>query len=407
MEVDMLTVAEASVPQKASHEHASPESIFRSIVELALSDRKEPELKSLQGEIDAMATKAVMANFEPFRDAAEDLLRVLRVSYGQVARFVEGDFRQDAGFYLGQLHVLAEIADKVRQRRLSRDVIELVMRNQSSMKVLRVVLSSGSIGASELANKVGMKESNLSTLCTQLVDREILRADRYGRRVRYSPTPLTHAVVAHLGAQVSSAPAGSAMVDEVTNGAPDWSKCAAAAAAASFDVGNVMANTSDFASVILTLGLLRDAKAVVIELPGNEVRIESKGSQKEARLRLPKSVGFSLLEQMNACTVYRGANKSEAKTLVFDWCGQKLRATYESSEGNKAYRIEFLDSVAKKECRDKVQTAFQEIGQEKSRLEDFIKFYARQVTRTFDNKYPLAAKTLGIRVPELKSILDL
>jgi len=179
--------SEVSVPQTGSHEKASPESIFRSLVEFALRDRREPELKSLQGEIDALATKAVTANFEPFREAAEDLLRVLRVSYGQVARFVQGDFRQDASFYLGQLHALAEIADRVRQRRLSKDVIELVISNESSMKVLRAVLSLGSVGGSELAAEVGMKESNLSTLCTRLVDREVLRADRYGRRVRYSP----------------------------------------------------------------------------------------------------------------------------------------------------------------------------------------------------------------------------
>ena len=51
-----------------------------------------------------------------------------------------------------------------------------------------------------------------------------------------------------------------------------------------------------------------------------------------------------------------------------------------------------------------MQTAFQEMEQEKTRLEDVLKFYAREVASTFDNE-SAAAKTLGIKVPELKSIL--
>ena len=145
----------------------------------------------------------------------------------------------------------------------------------------------------------------------------------------------------------------------------------------------------------------------MIDLPTHEVRIERKDSGKEAKLRLPKSVGPLLVEQIIACSVYGGTEKSPARTLVFDWCGQKLRATKESSKGQQRYRIEFLDRAKEENCRDKVQTAFHEIEREKTRLEDFLKFYAREVTLTLDNKYPLAAKTLGIKVPELKSILKL
>jgi len=42
--------------------------------------------------------------------------------------------------------------------------------------------------------------------------------------------------------------------------------------------------------------------------------------------------------------------------------------------------------------------------QEKNRLEDVSKFYARELASTFDNE-SAAAKTLGITVPELKPIL--
>src|SRR5438445_5004735 len=92
-----------------------PGSGLRSAAECAFRDHKEQDLERLQGEIDALTAKAVAANFDPFRDAAESLLKVLRLAFGQVARFVEGDFREQASFYLGQLHAVAEIAERVRQ----------------------------------------------------------------------------------------------------------------------------------------------------------------------------------------------------------------------------------------------------------------------------------------------------
>src|SRR5271169_4508052 len=104
----------------------SLDSRLRSAAESAFRDRKEQDLERLQGEIDALTAKAVTANFEPFRDAAESLLKVLRLAFGQVARFAEGDFREQASFYLGQLHAISEIAERVRQRRLPKDAVELV-----------------------------------------------------------------------------------------------------------------------------------------------------------------------------------------------------------------------------------------------------------------------------------------
>lgn len=55
--------------------------------------------------------------------------------------------------------------------------------------------------------------------------------------------------------------------------------------------------------------------------------------------------------------------------------------------------------------QEKVQTAFQEIGEEKTRLENFQKFYARQVLYTYGGEYAPAAKILGIKTPELKSMV--
>lgn len=380
-----------------------PDSLLRSAAESAFRDRKEQDLQRLQGEVDVLTAKAVTANFEPFRDGAEDLLRILRLAFGQVARFVEGDFRQQASFYLGQLHALAEIAEKVRQRRLPRDVVDLVTRKEPSERILRAIVDRGSIGASDLANEVGMKESNLSTLCKELAARELLRSDRFGKRVRYSPTPLSHAVLAHMGRPTPAPKAAAAAA--AAGAAPDWPQAAAAAAAASFDPGNVMANTSDFASGIFTLGALRGANAVVIEPSGDQVHIESKTSDKKAQLRLPKSVGRSLCEQMDAFLVYGGTHHPEPGAEVFSWRGQQMRAIAEPTPGGKRYRVEFLDNPEVAESKEKVQIAFQEIEQEKTRLEQFLKFYAREVLYTYDGQYAPAAKTLGIKPPELKSML--
>jgi hypothetical protein len=377
---------------------ASPHFHLRSIAESAFRDRKDQDLERLQGEIDALTAKAVAANFDPFRDAAESLLKVLRLAFGQVARFVEGDFREQASFYLGQLHAVAEIAERVRQRRLPKEAVELVTRNEPAERVLRAVVDRGSIGASDLAKEVGMKDSNLSTLCKELTSRELLRSDRFGKRVRYSPTPLSHAVVGHMGVPTPALKAASAAAG--AGAAPDWPKVAASAAAASLDPGNVLACTSDFAGGIFTLGALRGAHAVVIEPFGDQVLIESKNSDK--KLRLPKSIARSISEQMNAVIVHSGVNPLSGDE-VFDWCGQRMRAKAEPTRTGKRYRVEFLDPP--NVIEEKVHTAFQEIEDEKNRLEEFQKFYARQVLYTYDGEYAPAAKTLGIKTPELKSML--
>jgi hypothetical protein len=393
-----------TTPETVSVE-ASAASRLRSTAEVAFRDHNERDLERLQGEIDAISAKAVAASFEAFRDAADDLLRTLRVSFGQLARFALGDFRNEPSFYLGQLHALSEIVERVRQRRLPKDAMDLVARKEPAERILRTVLERNSIGAAELAAAVNMQESNLSTLCKELTTRQLLRADRFGKRVRYSPTPLTHAVVAHIGSvepapSLEPAPKAAAAA---AGAAPDWPKAAAAAAAASFDPGNVMANTSDFASGIFTLGVLRGANAVVIEPEGDQVRLESERSEKEP-LRLPKSIGRSLSEQMNAFITHGGTDTGTG-VGVFDWCGQRVRAFSEPTRQGKRYRFEFLDKPKDAEREEKVHIAFREIEDEKTRLEDFLKFYAKEVLYSYGGEYVPAAKTLGIKPPELRSIL--
>jgi len=129
-----------------------------------------------------------------------------------------------------------------------------------------------------------------------------------------------------------------------------------------------MDNTSDFASGIFTLGALRGANAVVIEPSGDQVQIESRTSDKKAQLRLPKSVGRSLGEQMDAFITHGRTHHPEPGAEVFSWRGQHMRAMAKLAPGGKRYRVEFLDNPEVAESEEKVQIAFQEIEQEKGRL---------------------------------------
>ena len=107
------------------------------------------------------------------------------------------------------------------------------------------------------------------------------------------------------------------------------------------------------------------------------------------------------MERIKACSLHSGGKKSQA--LFFDWRGQGFVPS--RNQARESRNIESNFSTGQEgECRKKVQTAFQEMQQENSRLEDVLKFYTRAVASTFDNE-SAAAKTLGIKVPELESIL--
>jgi hypothetical protein len=162
-------------------------------------------------------------------------------------------------------------------------------------------------------------------------------------------------------------PSGSP--SQVQGAAPDWSKNLAATAVASFEDGNVMANTSDSTNVLLTLGLFQDANAIVIDPSKTEVRIEKRDSKKESKLPLRKSVEPLLMEQIKARSLHSGGEKSPP--LVFDWSGQKLRAIMESSQGKLKYRIEFFDRAKKGECREKVQPPFRRWNRRRAACKSF------------------------------------
>ena len=103
--------------------------------------------------------------------------------------------------------------------------------------------------------------------------------------------------------------------------------------------------------------------------------------------------------------MFDGALDSEPKPEVFTWRGQRVRVAAEQAPRGKRLRLEFIDNAQEPECKRKVQIAFKEIEEEKTRLVDFQKFYAREVLQVFDGQYNIAAETLGIKVPELKSML--
>src|SRR5258707_4424948 len=109
-----------------------PEARLTAVAEAAFRGRDDQGLEKSQGEIDAITAKSVSTSFEPFREGADGLLRTLRSAFGQIARFADGDFREKASFYLGQLHSLAEVTERVRHRRLPREALALVINREPS-----------------------------------------------------------------------------------------------------------------------------------------------------------------------------------------------------------------------------------------------------------------------------------
>ena len=368
---------------------------------------------ALQNQLDALTAKVTALAFELFKEETDDLLRLLRNVFGQVARFVEGDFREIPGFYLGQLHALSELAYRLGHQRVPRGLFELAARSNTVRQILAIVAQEKSIGAAQLAGRLGIEESNLSATCKSLVEKELLRRERFGRRVRYSPTPMTHSVLAQLN---SSEPASQ--VQEVHTPAkaaaaagsaatPDWARTAVAAAANSLEPGyHVMANIDDFLSPLLTLGGVHGCDVIVIDPSGRRVRLEAKATGEHKDLELPASVGGPLAEQVKAYANLKRTEPSGMVGGVVDWKGQKLSlASEDLQNGKKMFTVQFLGNPDPNQWKSKVKTAFQEIQQEKVRLTDFEKIYVEEVLDSCQHKPSRAADTLGISRGKLNTLM--
>jgi len=398
--------------KKVSSPQTVPEDLVTAIGRHAkeiFQDKRESGAQALQNELDALTAKVSAAAFEQFREEFDGLLRLLRNSYGQLARFVEGDFREQPSFYLGQLHALAELSHRLGHQRAPREAVELVARSGNAERILRRVVEEKSVGATELAAKLGLEESNLSSNCKTLVEKELLRRDRFGKRVRYSPTPLTFSVLGQLVAKQSGHVDGApepATVPLSAGGTPDWPKVAAAAAASSLAPGqHVMANTDDFLSPLLTLAGVRGSDAIAIDPSGRTVALEAKEKGERTKFALPKSVSKSLAEQVKACVDFKRTEPSAIAGDVVDWTGQKLSLASEVAGEGVAFKVQFLGVPDPEASKSKVQTAFQEIQEEKTRLIDFEKIYVREVLEGCEWKASRAASTLGISRGKLDTLM--
>lgn len=376
----------------------------------AFETHDESASVALQNQLDALTAKVTALAFELFKEETDDLLRLLRNAYGQVARFVEGDFREIPGFYLGQLHALSELAYRLGHQRVPRELFELAARSNTVSQILAIVAQEKSIGAAELAGRLGMEESNLSATCKSLVEKELLRRERFGRRVRYSPTPITHSVLAQLNSNVPAsqevhapAKASSSVGSAAT---PDWARTAVAAAANSLEPGyHVMANIDDFLSPLLTLGGVHGCDVIVIDPSSRRVRLEAKATGEHKDLELPASVSGPLAEQVNAYVNLKRTEPSGIVGGVVDWKGQKLSLASEDLQKGKMFTVQFLDNPNPNQWKSKVKTAFQEIHQEKIRLTDFEKIYVEEVLDSCQHKPSRAADTLGISRGKLNTLM--
>jgi DNA-binding NtrC family response regulator len=151
--------------------------------------------------------------------------------------------------------------------------------------------------------------------------------------------------------------------------------------------------------------VLRGADAVIIDSSGKEIRIESKGFQKQDQLLPPDSVREALSQQTRGFLMFEEALNSDPRPSLFTWRGQRVRVATEPTQGGKRLRFEFVDSPEHSESKEKIQIAYREIEEEKARLEDFQKFYVREVLATCGGMDVAAAETLGIKPMQLRGIL--
>src|ERR1700722_2279590 len=115
--------------------------------------KRTERVGTVQNLLDVFTTKVVGQVFEAYREPFDALLGLLRTSYGQLARFVDEDFRLQASFYLGKLHALSEVANRLAHQRVPKSAMQLVIRSRVCEDILRMVIEKRSIGASELAEQ--------------------------------------------------------------------------------------------------------------------------------------------------------------------------------------------------------------------------------------------------------------
>jgi DNA-binding MarR family transcriptional regulator len=365
--------------------------------EAFFEQKKTERPDTLQNLLDAFTAKVVGQAFEPYREPFDALLGLLRNSFGQLARFVGEDFRLQASFYLGQLHALSEVANRLAHQRVPKSAMQLVLKSRVCEDILKKVIEKGSIGASELAGQLGVEESNLSTTCKPLVEQELLRKDRFGNRVRYSPTPLSYAVSAQLKEKEKAVAATveprstrvrAMVVGACAGSAPDWPTLSVEAAAASFAPGaNVTANIDDYISSVLTLAEVQGADGVAFDPSTRRVDIIRAYPEANSVMDLPKSISESVSEQIKAI--------SDAHPKEVDWKGQLLTFRTEATTGGKKLEIRFVGARDRFDANHKAQVAFQELQNDKIRILDFEKFFVDELVKTFKGETSKAAEVLG------------
>jgi hypothetical protein len=374
----------------------------------ALFEQKKSERPgTLQNLLDAFTAKVVGQVFEPYRESFDALLGLLRTSYGQLARFVHEDFRLQASFYLGQLHALSEVANRLAHQRIPRSTMQIVLKSRVCEDILKKVIEKRSIGASELAGQLGLEESNLSSTCKPLVEHELLRKDRFGNRVRYSPTPLSYAVSAQLkdkqkavAATTGTQPAKlrAIAVGASAGAAPDWPTLSVEAAATSFAPGtNVTANIDDYVSSLLTLAEVNGADGIVFDPFSRHVDIFGGNLKANSVIELPKSISESVSEQLKAI---RGANPTEV-----DWNGQLLTFGTRATPKGEGLEIRFNGSPDKADSNRKARIAFQELQDGKTRALEFEKLFLTEFVKAFEGQTSKAADALGKPQREFGTIM--
>jgi DNA-binding MarR family transcriptional regulator len=160
-----------------------------------IETQSEQQLERLQDQMSAVCVQLINAFTEPLVDRVEPFLTHVRRAVSVLVGVVKKDFQQEPSFYLGQLHAISEMAEIARHQKVSRAAAEVLINHSDAHAIARIVFEHGSIGQSQLAEKLQKRPQNLHGVLRDMEAAQLLRRDELGRNVLYSPTPLTRAAI--------------------------------------------------------------------------------------------------------------------------------------------------------------------------------------------------------------------
>lgn len=187
--------SDSSVPKRGSASE-----LLELVRESGLPGKTNEERQRLQASLNAAQVRLLNVFSDSSVDRMEGFLADLR-RVASAAGEVLNEVRRSPGYYLGQLHAMAEMAEMIRRQKIPRDAAQVLVNRVDAESIARIVFAQGSIGLAQLARELGKSSQNLHAVLREMQDAGLLRRDEFGHEVLYSPTPLTRVAISWGAAQ--------------------------------------------------------------------------------------------------------------------------------------------------------------------------------------------------------------